>query len=159
GNYAMAIAHFREGVRRCGKLGRAAHPQCCYLWLNIALLHKAQGDLGEALAACREARAVHELTPARDGLVAAALDAAAASLHAAAGHLKEADRLAGKVLEACAKRGEERGPLVMTARHCQALFRLYCRDFPGADNAWREVDRLHGDRSPLRPRTLNYRAL
>ena len=45
GNYARAIGLFREGVTLCGRLGAAADPPRSNLLLNVALVHKAQGDL------------------------------------------------------------------------------------------------------------------
>ena len=128
GDYAKAIDHFRAGVARCGWLGSPADPQHANLLLNLALLHKAQGELEKSLAACRDARAVYQRFAAKDALGFAALDAAAAALFAARARLEEANKLAGKVLELCAKHKIHKGPLVHTARHCQALFHLHRRD-------------------------------
>src|SRR5262249_15624505 len=56
GDYAQAISHFREGEKRCGQLGPGADPQRSNLLLNMALLHKAQGEPDEALRLCEQAR-------------------------------------------------------------------------------------------------------
>src|SRR5262249_52873229 len=59
GQYAVAISRFREGTARCEKLGPDAAPQSSRLLLNVALLYKSQGELPEALQACRQAREVY----------------------------------------------------------------------------------------------------
>ncbi len=159
GDYAEAIKHFRAGVGRCPGLGPAADRPHYNLLLNIALLLKAQGDQERALIACRDARSVYQRFAAPDALGFAALDAAAAAILAARARLDEANALAPKILERCRKHDIVRGPLVLTARHCQALFHLPKRNFDAAERAWREVEELHGPKSPLRPRTLNYLGL
>lgn len=159
GDYARAIDQFKAGVDCCGRLGKPADVPRCNLLLNIALLHKSQGDLERALPACREAREVYQHFASPDDLGLAALDAAAAALLAAQARLDEADALAADVLKRCEAHKVRAGPLVITARHCQALAHLYRRDFPAAERAWREVEKLHGPHSPLLPRTLNYLAL
>src|SRR5262249_43466519 len=158
GDYARAAGHFREGVGRCDGLGPAADPSRSNLLLNLALLHKAQGDTERAVAVCREARVVYRRFAAPDSLGFAALDAALAALLAAQARLAEANTLADEVVRLCHQHNVRGGPLLIVARHCQALHHLQRRDFPAAEQAWREVDRLHGPKSPLRPRTLNYQA-
>src|SRR5206468_4288448 len=49
--------------------------------------------------------------------------------------------------------------VVVTALHCQALYHLDQGDFAAAEQTWQQVQELQGPHSPLRPRTLNYRAL
>jgi CHAT domain-containing protein len=161
GDYAEAIGHFRAGVERCTRLGPEADPAHSNLLLNIALLHKAQGDLPEALRFCREGRAVYRrfAPPGSPGF--AAFDAALANLCATQGNVDEANGLAGGVLETCRRFEIDRGPLVVTARHCQALYHLARRDFAAADKAWHEVLALQEaeQSSALLPRTLNYLGL
>src|SRR5581483_8917246 len=118
GDYARAIAHFDTGVKHCGSLGSAADTSHCALLLNVARLHKAQGDLDNALKRCQEARTVYERFAAPGSLGFTALDAAEAALLAVQpSRLKEANALAEKVLEGCRRHGREGGPLVITARH------------------------------------------
>ncbi|HYT88775.1 MAG TPA: tetratricopeptide repeat protein, partial [Gemmataceae bacterium] len=156
GNYAVAIGHFHEGVTRCAKLGDAAAPQRCSLWLNIALLHKAQGDPKAAQKACEEAQKAYERFADTNTFGFAALDAARASLLVSQGKFDEAKVLADRVLAVCQKHNRPEVTLMITARHCQALFYLLRRDFSAAEEAWLKVAELQGKQSPLRPRTLNY---
>jgi CHAT domain-containing protein len=161
GNYAVALAHFRKGVARCDPLGRAAYPQRCGLWLNIALLHKAQGDPESALEACAQARADYERFAEPSAFGFAALDAGQAVLLASQGQLEKAKPLADQVLAACEKHKRPEVALMSAAWHCRALFHLHPkrRNLAAAEQALRKVEELHGDQSPLRPRTLNYLAL
>jgi tetratricopeptide (TPR) repeat protein len=165
GEYAVAVKHFRAGLARCPGLGAPAAPYRSNLLLNLALLYKAQGSLAEALKACEEARAVYAGFAEPDSLGLAAFDAARAGMLAARHQLKEANELSAEVLRRCARHKQSEqvllmtAPLVVTARHCRALYQLWCRDFAGAERTWEEVRKLQGDRSPLLPRTLNYLAL
>jgi CHAT domain-containing protein/tetratricopeptide (TPR) repeat protein len=159
GDYAHAIAHFREGVKCCRELQPAADAQHCNLLLNIALLYKAQGDLSQALLACKEARRVYNAFAAKDERGLAAIDAAMATLFAGQRRLEEANKLAASVQERCAKNDIKGGPLVSTALHCQALFHLSKGDVIRARQNWEELAALHGPNSPMQPRTLNYLAM
>jgi CHAT domain-containing protein/tetratricopeptide (TPR) repeat protein len=159
GDYVGAIRHYRAGVDLCGRLGRTAEPARCNLLLNLALLHKAQGDLEQALPVCQDARASYQGFAGTDALGSAAFDAATAALLAAQGRLKEASELAVSIQDWCRRHEVSRGPLMIAAYHCQALFHLSQRQLDQADSAWREVGKLHGPQSPLRPRTLNWLAL
>jgi CHAT domain-containing protein len=161
GDYAAAIAHFRAGIERCARLGAEAEPAHSNLLLNIALLHKAQGDLPEALRVCREGRAVYGRFAPPGALGFAAFDAALANLCAIQGRVEEANGLATGVLETCRRYEIDRGPLVVTARHCQALYHLGRRDCAAADEAWHAAQALQETEqpSPLLPRTLNYLGL
>src|SRR5262249_42281432 len=133
GDYAEAIAHFRAGVARCTPLGAEADPAHSNLLLNIALLHKAQGDLPEALRFCRGGGPASARLARPGSLGFAAFDAALATLCATQGRLEEASTLAAAVLDACRRHDIDRGPLMVTARHCQALDHLGRRDFAAAD--------------------------
>jgi CHAT domain-containing protein/tetratricopeptide (TPR) repeat protein len=159
GDYARAIDHFRAGVALCDKLGPASNPPHCTLLLNIALLHKAQGDLDQSLAFCQKAREVYQRFATPQSLGLAAFDAATAAQLAARTRLEEANALAKGILDRCQQQRNSSVPLVITARHCQALFHLKCGAFSDAEAAWREVEQLHGPQSPLRPRTLFYLGL
>jgi CHAT domain-containing protein/tetratricopeptide (TPR) repeat protein len=161
GDYSRAIKNFHAGVACCQRLESKADAPHCNLLLNIALLHKSQGDLESALRACEEARIVYERFASQDDRGFAAIDAATATLLATRGRLKEAFALASGVRERCQKNGIKRGPLVITALHCQALFHLFERRFREAEEAWTEVKDLLKElpKSPLQPRTLNYLAL
>ena len=111
------------------KLGVAADAQQSNLLLNMALLHKAQGDLDEALHYGLRARELYQPFAEPESLEMAAFDAALANLHAARGSYREADALADAILRLCARHQIDGGPLVVTARHCQALYHLYRRQF------------------------------
>src|SRR5262249_27879165 len=50
GDYPRAAEELRRGAERCRKLGDEAAPLLSNLLLNLALLHKAQGDLERAAA-------------------------------------------------------------------------------------------------------------
>ena len=159
GDYARAVGLLREGVAVCGRLGTSADPQRCNLLLNLALVHKAQGNLGQALAVAGAAETVCRRFAAADSLTVAALASARASLLAARAEVDEANRLAGEVLRLCEKHGVQGGPLLVTAHHCRGLFHLHHRRFDAAERAWGLVEGLQGPDSPQLPRTLNYRAL
>jgi Tfp pilus assembly protein PilF len=159
GDYARAVEHFRAGEKCCERLGPDAAPQRGGMLLNLALLYKAQGDLKAALAACKQARAVYETFAPPDALALVALDAAQATILASQRRLGEAARLAEGVLQMCDKHGDEARPLRITARHCQALDLLARGEYEQAEKAWKEVQELHGENSPLPPRILNYLAL
>jgi CHAT domain-containing protein/tetratricopeptide (TPR) repeat protein len=161
GDYAVAIAHFRDGLERCAKLGAPAAPQEAHLFLNIALLLKAQGELTEALAYCEKAATAHARYAEPDDLGFAALDAARAGILSARGKVEDAARLAPRILEICARNEVTGGPLVITAKHCFALDRLLKGDHGAAEAAWQDVRRLQekDQQALLLPRTLNYLAL
>jgi CHAT domain-containing protein/tetratricopeptide (TPR) repeat protein len=159
GDYAQAVDSFRQGEQCYAVLGAEAAPQRGGLLLNLAVLYKAQGDLDAALAACARARDAYRAFAPPDSLAFAAIDAARADLLAALGRLDEAAALADDVLRLCGRHGVAGGPLLIAARHVQALALLGRRDFDQAEKAWKEVQKLHGTDSPLQPRTLNFLAL
>jgi CHAT domain-containing protein/tetratricopeptide (TPR) repeat protein len=161
GLYALAIERFREGIARCDKLGTAADLPHSSLLLNVALLHKSQGDLAEALRALEQALVIYRRLVQPDALGFAAFDAARVSLYTAQGRLAEAYALAPHILELCRKYEIEDGPLVVTARHCEGLYHLSRGEFSAAEQAWRQVRTLleKAKDAPLLPRTLNYLGL
>jgi CHAT domain-containing protein/tetratricopeptide (TPR) repeat protein len=162
GDYHKAIEGFREGEAVCAKLGKAAISHRCHLLLNIALLHKAQGDLEAAEEYCKRAQDIYRESAAQDRLGLAALDAARAMLLASQKKFDPADELASEVLAVCQKANVHNGPLVITAKHCRALHHLAHGDYARAEKTWTEVRKLQelqGENSPWLPRTLNYLAL
>ena len=161
GQYNTAVEQFREGTVLCAALGRSADPQHSRLLLNLALLHKSQGDLVRALDSCRKAREVYQRFAEPDSLALAAFDAAQASLYAAQSRLDEAAALAQPILDLCDKNGVKSGPLVVTAHHCRGLQHLAHREFAAAEEAWRKVEEMQVQEKNvlLLPRTLNYLGL
>jgi hypothetical protein len=156
GDYALAIERYRVGVGLCRKLGAVADPQHSNLLLNVALLFKAQGDPEEAHAALKEARQVYGRFTAEDALGFAAFDAAEANLLLTQGRLAETLPLSRRILAQCEKHSVTRGPLPVTARHCEALLHLERRELDAAEEALRAVLAWQKeDRSPQQPRTLN----
>jgi CHAT domain-containing protein/tetratricopeptide (TPR) repeat protein len=158
GEYAQAIECFRDGVACCEKLGAAANLQHSNLLLNIALLHKAQGDPGEALRYCVAARKLYQTYGDPDSLEMASLNAALADLYAAQGKYHEAADLAETILQSCARQKITSGLLVVTARHCQALDHLYRREFGPAEEGWQALLALQEkeQQALFLPRTLNF---
>src|SRR5262249_56908302 len=63
GEYALAIERYRAGSALCGRLGRAAASPRCNLLLNVALLHRSQGDVDEAARPCAPAPAAYPPLP------------------------------------------------------------------------------------------------
>jgi tetratricopeptide (TPR) repeat protein len=161
GDYAQAVARYREGVALCKKLRPAANPQHSYLLLNLAVLHQSQGEPAEALQACLDALAVYGRLADPDALGFACFDAALANLYATQGDYREADKRSENVLRLCARYEISGGPLVVTAKHCRALRLLFDRQPAAAEKAWREVRALQERESDrlLLPRTLNYLGL
>ena len=161
GQYNKAVNQFRDGTDLCAALGRSADLQHSRLLLNLALLHKSQGDLVRALDSCRKAREVYQHIAEPDPLALAAFDAAQASLYAAQGRLDEAAALAQPILDLCAKNKVKSGPLVVTAHHCQGLQHLAHREFAAAQEAWGKAESLQVQEKNalLLPRTLNYLGL
>jgi tetratricopeptide (TPR) repeat protein len=154
GDYARAISHFQDGVDCCDKLGREADAPHCNLLLNIALLHKAQGDVDRALPACKKAREVYQRFAPPDDLGFAAIDAATALLLTAqvSADRKRAEKLleeANGLAESILQRSITGGPVLNTAYHCRALFHLFRRDFSAAETNWNKVKELQGGSSPL----------
>jgi CHAT domain-containing protein/tetratricopeptide (TPR) repeat protein len=161
GRYQEALAHFRDGIALCSKLGKDADIPHSTLLLNLALLCKSQGDLAEALRGCRQSREVYKRVAPTDSLGFAAFDAAEAMLLASTGELRAANSLTPSILERCRRYDIDRGPLVVTALHCQALYQLSRKQFAAADETWGRVrDMQEKEKQPLLlPRTLNSLAL
>ncbi len=160
GDYSLAIERYRKGIALCQQLGPVADPQRSNLLLNVALLHKGQGDLEEALRVCEEAREVYGRFARPDSLGMAAFDAARVNLLLAQGRITAVWELSQNILKLCAKHDIRRGPLIITARHGLALAHLERGELTLAEEELRIVLALQEeDNSPLRPRTLNYLGL
>ena len=129
GDYARALEHFRDSVKRCEKLGAPADQQHSNLLLNVALLHKSQGDLEEALNACRKALDVYLRFGRKDTRGYACFLCALASLNAARGHFAQTGEQARQLKELCTRLKVTEGPEVVAALHCQALSRLSRKEF------------------------------
>lgn len=157
GDYPEAIKKFRAGIGICDQVGSSVAEQRGSLLLNIALLLKAQSDLGGAMRYCELAIEAFEKID-QDSLAVVALQAALANMHATNRRYDLANDYAKKILDVCRRKEIERGPLVVAARHCQALFHLKQREFAEADRIWTEVLRMQEQEpgSILLPRTLNY---
>jgi CHAT domain-containing protein/tetratricopeptide (TPR) repeat protein len=160
GDYPEAKKTFEEGVRLCEQIGPSVVEQRGSLLLNIALLLKAQSDLDGARRYCERAIEAFKQTEKQDSLAIIALQAALANMNAARGELDKANELAIQVLQACKEKEITRGPLVISGKHCQALYHLKRRELPQAVQLWTEVRALQEkeQNSVLLPRTLNYLA-
>ncbi len=66
-----------------------------------------------------------------------------------------------RILELCRKHDVRKGPLLVTAYHCEGLYRLQRREVEAAERAWRQALKLQEEEKTvlLLPRTLNYLAL
>jgi CHAT domain-containing protein/tetratricopeptide (TPR) repeat protein len=161
GNYAEAIASFRAGAGICVRLGTPADPEHSTLLLNIALLHKAQGDLVEALRVCEQAQAIFERFAPPDSLGRGAFLAARTGLLVAQGQVDAAHALIDGLLVICRKHDVQGGPLWVVALHCRGLYHLNRRELDAAEDAWRRLEKLlvEEKQTLLLPRTLNYLAL
>jgi tetratricopeptide (TPR) repeat protein len=159
GDYAGAVARYRDGIACCVKLRPAADPQHSYLLLNLAVLHQSQGEPAEALQACLEALAVYRRFADPDALGLACFDAALANLYSSQGRYAEADERTRTVLRLCTRYKITGGPLVVTAEHCRALHLLFDRQAAAAEKVWQQVRDLQAASDPLLPRTLNYLGL
>src|SRR5262249_3311642 len=161
GESALAIERSRAGIALCGRLGRVAASPRCNLLLNVALLHRSQGDVDEAAGACAEALAAYRTFAEPDALGFAAFAAAQVGLDAVRGRVAEAYARTPRILALCRKHGVESGPLLVAARHCEGLYRLQRREFEAAERAWRQVLALQEKEkfALLLPRTLNYLGL
>jgi CHAT domain-containing protein/tetratricopeptide (TPR) repeat protein len=162
GRYSVAVERFTAGIDLCGQLGAIADTALANLLLNLALVHKSQGDLDEAARRCHETRAVYARLGSTDELGLAALDAATASLEATRGRIREAYALTPKLFEVCKKFDLVGGPILTTALHCVGLYQLSEGDYPAAEESWGRLRALQEEkekRALLLPRTLNYLAL
>ncbi|MBM3979701.1 MAG: CHAT domain-containing protein, partial [Planctomycetes bacterium] len=157
GDFARAMTLFRAGLDRAAAVGRAADPVRFNLSLNVALIHKEQGDAPAALDALKKAAAVLVAFPEPDDASAALVDAVRADLYLSQGQVAPALELVPALEAVCAKYGYRKGYLWATAKHVRALDRLAQKDAPGAEAIWTElaeVQRAEGH--VLLARTLNF---
>lgn len=161
GDFSKAIKYFREGLDRCTMTSFEAPLQRSNLLLNIALLHKSQGELPEAIKLCTEALEEFEKIADPDALGFAAFDAGLANMYLAQNQLAKAYERTQRIARLCQLHAIDRGPLVVTSRHIQAIQALGKRDLGAADDLWRELLEIQEreDQTLLVPRTLNYLGL
>jgi CHAT domain-containing protein/tetratricopeptide (TPR) repeat protein len=161
GEFAQAIAYYRDGLARCDRLETGADPPRSKLHLNIALLHQSQGDLEEALRACRQAHAIYKRFGDPEGLELAAFEAAEINFLVALGRSRDAAALAERLTELCVQHKIIEGPLFVTARHCQGLHALSTKRLAEAERIWCDLLAVQEreKHAILLPRTLNYLAL
>lgn len=161
GSPYRAVERYREGIARCEQLGPQADPLLARIYVNLSLLHKAQGDYKEALRQLQLAGQVHDRSTEKDSPELMFYQCALASLHSEVSELDKSAVLAEKVLERCKQLKITSGVLITTARHCLALKALADDRCGDAERDWRLVlamqEQLRQD--VLRPRTLNYLAL
>jgi CHAT domain-containing protein/tetratricopeptide (TPR) repeat protein len=157
GQYAQAVQRFRTGIAKAEKVGSKADPQRSNLLLNLALLYKAQSQPAEALATCRQALDVYRRFAEPDALGFAYFEAALVNLHLAARQLDEAYQRVPELLRLCAKHERSDGPLVVTARYCEAVHQFEAGRFDEAAKSCQEVRRLQekAGQTLFLPRTLN----
>ena len=157
GEFAQAMAHFRAGLDRCDAVGPAADPVRFNLWLNVALIHKEQGDATAAGDALKKASDVLAKFPEPDDVNAALIDAVRADLFLAQGQVAPAALLVPNLEAVCTKHGYRKGYLWATAKHVRALDLLARKDAAGAEVIWTELaasQRAEGH--VLLARTLNF---
>ncbi len=161
GEYAEAIKQYRLGVQLCGPLKAQAGAQHLNLLLNIALLHKAQGDLVQALRDCQEAEEVCKQFAPEETLIRGALLAARASILTAQAEVSKAYELVGPLQEICRQHGIQGGLLWSTVLRCQGLQHLQRNEFDLAEETLQKLEQLQEreKQALLLPRTLNYLAL
>lgn len=157
GDFAGAMAHFRAGLARCDAVGPDAEPTRFNLWLNIALIHKEQGDAGAAGESLTNASAVLSRFAERDDLSAAIIDSVRADLCLSQGKIKDALAFVPSLEAACAKRGQRTGHLWETAKHVRALDLLSRKEFVQAEAVWLELADVQRKEGHLMlGRTLNF---
>ncbi len=160
GEFAQAMSHFRSGLAACAESGPAADAVRFNLWLNVALIHKDQGDPAAAAEMLAKAAALLAGFTEPDDLGAALIDAVRADLYLSLGDAKwvtSALELVPKIEAACAKHGVRGGYLWTTARHVRALDRLIRKDIPRAEAVWGELaESQRKEGHVLYARTLNF---
>lgn len=157
GDFAQAMVHFRAGLTLCDTVGRPADPVRFNLWLNVALIHKEQGDAVAAGESLKKAAAVLAGFAEPDDLSAALIDAVRADLFLTQGQVGQALALVPNLEAACTKHGHRGGYLWATARHVRALDLLTRKDIPGAEAVWTELaDTQRKEGHVLFARTLNF---
>lgn len=157
GGFADAMAHFRAGLALADKVGDDAGPVRFNLWLNVALIHKEQGDAPAAGEALTRASAALAKFAAKDDLSAALIDAVRADLHLSQGQVAPAMQLVPALEAACAAHGQRAGYLWATAKHVRALDFLTRKDIPAAEGIWAALaETQQKEGNILLARTLNF---
>ena len=157
GAFADAIGHFRAGLVLCDAVGASAEPVRFNLWLNIALIHKEQGDTDAASESLKSAAAVLARYAEPDDLSAALIDAVRADLFLSQGLIGPALKLVPHLEAVSAKHARSAGYLGATARHVRALDLLSRKDIAAAEAIWTELaDAQRKDGHILLARTLNF---
>ncbi len=160
GEYNLAIERFGKGLTIAEKIKPAADPVRFNLLLNIALIHKEQGNLAAAEDGLRKA---DELLPQAepDDLTPVQIAAVRADLLVTQGLIDKAQM--DKALElieridAYCDKTKNTGYLWTTSRHIHGLDRLIKKDYAGAVKFWKELEQFQGSQTNvLLPRTLNY---
>ncbi len=156
GQRKEAVDRFREGEKLCASLPDGGKRQLCNLQLNLALLHKAQGEHTRALELCENAYKVFTSFADPEDLSNAGFHAALADLYVGRREFDKVTEHAHALQKLCTKYSITSGPLVVTYKHSLALDRLYKRDFATAEKLWREAENLQKDQPLVLPRTLNW---
>jgi CHAT domain-containing protein/tetratricopeptide (TPR) repeat protein len=157
GEFAQAMDHFRAGLALCDTVGRSADAVKFNLWLNVALIHKEQGDAVSAGEALMKAAGVLSGFTEPDDLSAALIDAVRADLFLSQGSIGPALALVPNLEAACAKQEHRSGYLWATAKHVRALDLLARKDPTGAERVWTELaDVQRKEGHVLYARTLNF---
>jgi CHAT domain-containing protein/tetratricopeptide (TPR) repeat protein len=157
GDFAQAMSHFRGGLALCDTVGTAADPVRFNLWLNVALIHKEQGDATAANESLKKASAVLATFSDPDDGSAALIDAVRADLYLTQGQVAPALALVPNLEAACAKHGYHSGYLWATAKHVRALDSLARKDIAGAEKLWLELaESQKKEGHVLYARTLNF---
>ncbi len=157
GAFAEAMGFFRTGLALCDAVGTAAESVRFNLWLNIALIHKEQGDMGDASESLTTAAKVLARFPERDDLSAAMIDSVRAELFLAQGQIAPAMALVPNLEAVCAKSGKRAGYLWSTARHVRAIDLLSRKDIAAAETVWLELaETQRAEGQILLARTLNF---
>jgi CHAT domain-containing protein/tetratricopeptide (TPR) repeat protein len=157
GEFARAMLAFRDGLARCETVGKPADAVKFNLWLNVALIHKEQGDAPSAGDALKKASAALAGFAEPDDLSAALIDAVRADLHLAQGQIGPALALVPTLEAACTRHGHKSGYLWATARHVRALDLLTRKEVPAAEAVWAELAASQRKEAHvLFARTLNF---
>ncbi len=158
GDYGRAMAHFRDGLALCAVVGTDADPVRFNLALNVALIHKEQGDTGEAAKWLKQARIVLATFPEPDPTSAALIDAVRADLLVTQGDIVSALALIPTIEAVCEKTNQRGGYLWGTAKHVRALAALTRdKDISRAETIWTELAAVQRkEEHILYARTLNF---
>jgi CHAT domain-containing protein len=161
GNQSDAIERFRQGIQACEEIGPKGDRQRSSLLINIALLHKAQGETDLALKRCSEAFVVLKQDAEPDELGLAAFQCAMAHLESERGRHNEAELLANQVLLTCKSLQIESGPLVTASLQCRAMALMNRRKTAEAKLVFQQIYSMQEKAKQVlwMPKTLFYLGL